>query len=436
MHADDTIAAIATPPGSGGVGILRISGPDLTLIVETLIGRVPRPRHATLSTLRAPGAVAVDHGLAIYFRAPGSFTGEDVFEFHGHGGQTVMQLALEAALAAGARRAEPGEFSRRAFDNGKIDLAQAEAIADLIASGTRDAARAALRSLSGDFSARVHELTEQVTRVRMYVEAAIDFPDEDIDFLCDDALTEQLNTLACSFDTLQQSAKTGRLLRDGYRVVLAGPPNAGKSSLMNALSGDDTAIVTEIAGTTRDILKETIEIDGLLVELIDTAGLRDNPDTIEEEGIRRARRAMESADAVLWLGDPNDAPREDEQTVLQVHNKIDISGETPGRRFNGSVAVSARTGAGLDALKESLKATAGMNTPGEGTFTARQRHIDALQRARQHFETGCDALREQSAGDLLAEELRLAQEALAEITGEFTADDLLGRIFADFCIGK
>ncbi|MEM9688211.1 MAG: tRNA uridine-5-carboxymethylaminomethyl(34) synthesis GTPase MnmE [Pseudomonadota bacterium] len=436
---NDIIAAIATPPGLGGVGIVRVSGPNLGDFVTQVAGSIPEARRARLLTLRDEEGNAMDSGLVLYFPAPASFTGEDVVEFHGHGGPVVMQLVLDVMLAAGARRAGPGEFTRRAFDNNKLDLAQAEAIADLIASGTEEAARAALRSLSGEFSARVHALVEALTQIRIYVEAAIDFPDEDIDFLSDAALTQRLDGAREAFVSLLESTRGGRLLRDGFNVVIAGKPNAGKSSLMNALSGDDTAIVTAIAGTTRDVLRETINLDGVLVELVDTAGLRDDAGEIEEEGIRRARRAMESADAIIWLVDdqnPDDTAPAEDIPVIRAFNKVDASGGTIGTRDDGSIGLSATTGDGLDSLKQKIGQLAGVGQTGEGTFTARQRHIDAIDSAQTHFELGVQHLLTAQAGDLLAEELRLAQRDLGLITGELPADELLGRIFADFCIGK
>ena len=436
---NDIIAAIATPPGLGGVGIVRVSGPDLGDFLDTVLGERPPVRQALLRQLKARDGSPVDSGLVLFFSAPNSFTGEDVLEFHGHGGPVVMNLVLDVMLSAGARRAEPGEFTRRAFENDKIDLAQAEAVADLIASGTEEAARAALRSLSGEFSTRVHELVEALTQIRIYVEAAIDFPDEEIDFLSDEALRARLDGARVLFDTLLENTRGGRLLRDGFSVVIAGKPNAGKSSLMNALSGDDTAIVTAIAGTTRDILRETINLDGVLVELIDTAGLRDDAGEIEEEGIRRARRAMESADAVIWLVDdehPDDEAPQVAIPVVAARNKIDASGGQAGARPDGSIGLSAKTGEGLDTLKARIGELAGTGQTGEGSFTARQRHIDAIESAREHYDIGVAHLQAAQAGDLLAEELRLAQQDLGLITGDLPADELLGRIFADFCIGK
>ncbi|MGB5737760.1 MAG: tRNA uridine-5-carboxymethylaminomethyl(34) synthesis GTPase MnmE, partial [Woeseia sp.] len=376
--------------------------------------------------------------------APGSFTGEDVLELHGHGGPLVVANLIAAAVELGARRAEPGEFSRRAFLNDKLDLAQAEAIADLISSGTNQAARAALRALSGEFSRAVNELLEQLIRLRLHVEAAIDFPEEEIDFLSDKALLEQIKKVRAAFDSLQERASAGRVLRDGMQVVIVGRPNAGKSSLLNVMSGQDAAIVTEFAGTTRDILRERIDIDGLLVELVDTAGLREDPDRIEAEGIRRARDALKNADAVLWIIDAsadekNTTPPEplpDDVPVLHVYNKIDLQKGECAAVVSNAVFLSAKTGKGIDALRTEIKRLAGVGDIGEGSFTARQRHLDALQRARENFDSGVEALQNARAGEILAEELRLGQEALGEITGRFTSDDLLGRIFSEFCIGK
>lgn len=436
----DTIVSIATPPGSGGIGVVRLSGAAATGIAEKIIGTLPAPRTASLRAFRDERGENIDTGLVLFFPAPNSFTGEDVVELHGHGGALVMAMIVDTAIAQGARRAEPGEFSKRAFLNEKLDLVQAEAIADLIESGTAQAARAALRSLSGDFSSAVNTLVAKLTKLRVHVEAAIDFPEEEIDFLSDRALLDRIEDCAQGFDDLLAGARVGRVLRDGYQLVLVGKPNAGKSSLMNRLSGEDTAIVTEIAGTTRDILRETIDIDGLSVELVDTAGLRDNPELIEQEGIRRAREAMASADAVLWIRDAadpgTDAPEKlpDGVPVMLVINKKDLKGdiEVP----EGAVAISAKTGEGLDDLHTHIRRLAGYRNLGEGAYTARQRHVEALKIAGHHFETGRTALAETRAGELFAEELRLAQGALGTITGAVSSDDLLGQIFSDFCIGK
>jgi tRNA modification GTPase len=442
---EDTIVAQATPPGTGGVGVVRISGGDCERVARAMLGSVPEPRVATYATFRDARGEALDRGLALYFPKPSSFTGESVLELHGHGGPVVMALLVEAVVALGARRAAPGEFTRRAFLNDKLDLAQAEAVADLVDSGTAQAARAALRSLSGAFSAAVHDLAGQLTAIRVYVEAAIDFPEEEIDFLADDELAERLAACAESFESLLSRAVVGRVMRDGYQVVIVGKPNAGKSSLMNRLSGEETAIVTEIAGTTRDVLRERINIDGLAVELVDTAGIRDDPDRIEAEGIRRARKAMAAADAVLWIQDATEpVPGRLEEPVPAgipvtiVRNKIDLSGDNPGVVDGETpvVMVSAHTGDGLDGLQRRIRQLAGFRDLGEGAFTARRRHVDALRAAKARFEAGRAALRDAHAGELLAEELRLSQQALGAITGEVTADDLLGRIFSEFCIGK
>lgn len=438
MNAD-TIVAAASPPGKGGIGIVRISGPDVERIARAMLGSLPEPRTATYRTFRDRPGKRVDAGLALYFPAPASFTGESVLELHGHGGPVVISMVVDAAVELGARQAEPGEFSKRAFLNGKLDLAQAEAIADLIESGTAQAARAALRSLNGAFSKAVNALAEQLVRLRMHVEAAIDFPEEEIDFLSDEVLLQRLSDCGAAFDKLLNDAQQGRVLRDGFQVVIVGKPNAGKSSLLNLLSGQEAAIVTEIAGTTRDVLREQIDIDGLAVELVDTAGLRDNPDRVEAEGIRRAREALDAADAVLWIQDASDAGQAvredlpDSVPVTVVHNKVDLVDEPAGLR-HGEVWLSARTGDGIDALRQRIRELAGYE--GGGTFTARRRHVGALRKAFGHFEAGRRALEEARAGELLAEELRLSQQALGTITGAVSADDLLGRIFSEFCIGK
>ena len=441
----DNIVAIATPPGKGGIGIVRLSGGNVEILTRKMLGEIPQPRVATRATFRDAGGQPIDSGIALWFPAPDSFTGESVLEMQGHGGPVVLSLLVQAAVDLGARRAEPGEFSQRAFLNGKLDLLQAEAIADLIDSGTAQAARAAHRSLSGAFSRDVDALSERLIRLRLHVEAAIDFPEEEIDFLSDRALLEQLDSCQQAFDTLQERASAGRLLKNGLHTVIVGKPNAGKSSLLNLLSGQDAAIVTEVAGTTRDILREQIDVDGLAVELVDTAGLRDNPDAIEAEGIRRAKQAMQNADAVLWIQDATDPdPRLPDDTtlpavpVIVLRNKIDLSGDPAGLAEDDPpvLNVSATTGAGVDALKDAIRDVAGFRDQGEGAFTARQRHVDALATAAAHFAAGRKALQADKAGELLAEELRLAQRALAALTGEFSSDELLGRIFTEFCIGK
>lgn len=444
-YVADTIVAPATPPGTGGVAIVRISGPETENIAQLLLGDLPPPRTATIRDIHNSAGEHLDTGLALYFPAPASFTGESVLELHGHGGPVVVSMLVDAAIERGARRAEPGEFSKRAFLNDKLDLVQAEAIADLIESGSSQAARAAMRSLAGAFSNAVVRLRESLIDLRLHVEAAIDFPEEEIDFLSDKQLLRKIEGLTEAFDKLQDEAKVGRVLRDGFQVVIVGRPNAGKSSLLNLLSGQDAAIVTEFAGTTRDILREHIEIDGLAVELVDTAGLRNDPDRIEAEGIRRAREALKNADAVLWIQDASESghPQLDEALpegtpVVVVRNKIDLSGDPPGDRTDSTdtVNISAVTGAGVDALRAKMTRIAGYRDLGEGAFTARRRHLDALERARTCFEVGKKALQKSGAGELLAEELRQAQKELGEIVGEFSSDDLLGRIFSEFCIGK
>ncbi len=438
----DTIVAAATPPGSGGIGVVRVSGDRVERIARAMLGSLPEPRVATCRRFRDASGQALDAGVALYYPAPASYTGESVLELQGHGGPVVVSLLVDAVLALGARRARPGEFSERAFLNGKLDLAQAEAIVDLIGSGTAQAARAALRSLSGAFSDAVNALALDVLSLRVYVEAAIDFPEEEIDFLSDAGLAAHLHDCEQRFATLLFEARQGRVLRDGYQVVIVGRPNAGKSSLLNLLSGQDAAIVTEIAGTTRDILREQIDVDGLAVELVDTAGLREDPDRVEAEGIRRARQAISTADAVLWIHDAvaADPGRIDEPLppgipVITVRNKIDLLGEAPGRHGD-MISLSAKTGAGVDALRQRIRELAGYEDLGEGAFTARRRHLDALHRAHGHFLAGRDALAAARAGELLAEELKLCHDALGEITGAVGADDLLGEIFAEFCIGK
>ncbi len=438
----DTIVAAATPPGSGGIAVVRVSGERVEHIARAMLGSLPEPRVATYRNFRQADGSAIDTGVALYYPAPASFTGESVLELQGHGGPVVVSLLVDEVLALGARRARPGEFSERAFLNGKLDLAQAEAIVDLIGSGTAQAARAALRSLSGAFSSAVNALAAELLALRAHVEAAIDFPEEEIDFLADDALQARLDHCGGRFESLLYETRQGRVLRDGYQVVIVGRPNAGKSSLLNLLSGQEAAIVTEVAGTTRDVLRERIDIDGLAVELVDTAGLRDNPDRVEAEGIRRARKALSEADAALWIQDATEPEGGDTGEELPegipitvVRNKIDLVDEAPGCR-DGVVGLSAKTGAGIDALRQRIRELAGYEDRGEGAFTARRRHLDALGRAHEHFLAGSRALAERRAGELLAEELRLCHDALGEITGAVSSDDLLGKIFADFCIGK
>lgn len=438
----DTIAAVATAPGRGGIGIVRLSGPAAARIAESISGSLPKPRHAVLRPFRDRDGRAMDEGLVLFFPAPHSFTGEDVVELQGHGGPVVMDMLLQSALQAGARHARPGEFSERAFLNDRLDLAQAEALADLIDAGSAQAARAALRSLHGEFSARIHALVQALTDARVHVEAAIDFPDEEIDFLSDAALTARLDALQAEYDSLLAGAHQGRLLHDGLTAVIAGPPNAGKSSLLNALAGTNAAIVTDIPGTTRDVLRERIQLDGLPLHIVDTAGLRESGDPIEAEGVRRARQEFSRADLVVLVEDANEphTPREalpEGIPVLHVRNKIDLTGQAPGfDPAENVVRLSVHTGQGLDALRHRLKQIAGFDAQGNSNFIARRRHLDAIERGKQHLEEGVKALRLKQAGELLAEELRLSQAALGEITGGVSTDDLLGRIFSSFCIGK
>ncbi len=471
MSSRDTIVARATPPGRGGIGIVRVSGAAVADIARAIIGTLPQPRAAVFAPFRDAGGEAIDNGIAIYFAPPSSFTGEAVLELHGHGGPVVMDLLVARIVELGARLARPGEFSERAFLNDKLDLAQAEAVADLIDSGSSEAARAALRSLQGEFSQMVHGLTEALTELRMYVEAAIDFPEEEIDFLADEEVTRRLRTVTAHFDAVASVARQGQLLRDGMTVVIAGAPNAGKSSLLNRLAGYDAAIVTDVPGTTRDVLRERVAIDGMPVHVVDTAGLREVHDVVEGEGIRRARAEMTRADRILFVIDaavdreahtfaaeharlPSGVP------VTLVFNKCDLSGDRPRLEAGGArraasgvlpatgdalpkagkeaarVYLCALTGAGLGLLREHLKECVGF-APGEsGAVSARRRHLEALKRARAHVDMGSEQLRDRRAGELLAEELRQAQLALGEITGEVTCEDLLGRIFASFCIGK
>lgn len=451
--AQDTIAAQATPPGRGGVGIIRLSGPQALNIAEQILGFTPKPRYAHYTPFLGEDRQVLDQGIALYFPNPHSFTGEDVVEFQGHGGPVIIDLLLQRVIRLGARLARPGEFSERAFLNDKLDLAQAEAIADLIDSSSEQAARCALRSLQGAFSERVHELVEALIQLRIYVEAAIDFPEEEIDFLTDGKVQADLQRILQQLQQVRQEARQGSLLREGMNVVIAGRPNAGKSSLLNALAGRDTAIVTDIEGTTRDVLREHIHIDGMPLHIIDTAGLRDAPDAVERIGIDRAWEEIRKADRILMMVDSTRTTAtdpvelwpeltrqlDDLSHVTLVRNKADLTGEPVGIRQEGEytlIALSAKQGLGIDLLRNHLKQVMGFNATTEGGFMARRRHVDALERARQLLETGAEQLSLHGAGELLAEDLRQAQQALSEITGEFSSDDLLGRIFSSFCIGK
>jgi tRNA modification GTPase len=441
----ETITAAATPPGRGGVAIVRISGPLVLTIVEQLLKKNLKPRLATFCQFLDHEGLAIDEGIALFFPNPHSFTGEDVLELHGHGGPAILDCLLRRILELGARLARPGEFSERAFLNDKIDLAQAEAIADLIDASSEQAARASVRSLQGEFSKKVHALVEALIRLRIYVEAAIDFVEEEIDFLNGDQVKNGLIKIITDLENLQQSATQGSLLRDGITVVIAGKPNVGKSSLLNQLSGKDVAIVTDIPGTTRDVLREHINLDGMPMHFIDTAGLRISDDLVEQEGIKRARAEIERADLILHMMDSDKTDADILSDILTsvprilIRNKIDLTKEEPKveRQMDKTIIyLSAKSGIGIDLLKSEIKESVGYKASSEGTFSARRRHLDALARAKEFLLNGQTQLTEFRAGELLAEDLRQAQHMLNEITGEFTSDDLLGRIFSSFCIGK
>jgi tRNA modification GTPase len=450
MTRTETIVAAATPPGRGGIGVVRISGPKVPELAAVMLGELPRARHATFTQFLDAAKNPIDAGLALFFPAPHSYTGEHVLELHGHGGPLLMEALVGRAVELGARRALAGEFTQRAFLNDKLDLAQAEAIADLIDAGSREAARAAMRSLQGEFSAMVRGLTEAVIELRTYVEAAIDFPEEEIDFLADQELKLRFESVREHFDGVMQSASQGRLLREGMTVVIAGRPNAGKSSLLNRLAGYDAAIVTAIPGTTRDVVRVPLHLDGMPLHVLDTAGLREAGDVVEEEGIRRAQAEMQRADRVLFVIDTVEDPTASafieensrlpaEVPVTLIFNKCDLAAGLPlADTASGPprLMLSALTGEGLETLRAHLKECMGYQSVEGGAISARRRHLEALSRGRAHTEEAARQLTEQRAGELVAEELRAAQTALSEITGEFTSEDLLGRIFAGFCIGK
>lgn len=442
----DTIAAIATAPGSGGVGIVRVSGSLSSVIAKGVLGACPHHRYASYLPFYDKNKYVIDRGIAIYFPNPHSYTGEDVLELQAHGGTALMQMLLARCIELGARQAQPGEFTRRAYLNDKLDLAQAEAVADVINASTEEAVRSAMRSLSGEFSHHIKILLDRLIHLRMYIEACLDFPEEDIDFISQGAVAEKLAALQLTLTNIQNSAKQGHLLREGIHVVLIGQPNVGKSSLMNQLAGDDVAIVTPIAGTTRDTIKSAIQINGVPLHVIDTAGLRETEDEVEKLGIARTYRATESAHIALILVDASHGIGEMEKSILDrlpretakiwVHNKIDITGELARIEVFGHdthIYISAKNGTGVDLLKIQLLQLAGFQASGEGVFMARTRHLQSLKQVNQAFVT-CQLLMSQP--ELIAEELRLAQEALSTITGEFTPDDLLGEIFSKFCIGK
>lgn len=454
MQTNDTIVAQATPPGRGGVGILRVSGPKAALVAQTILGKLPKPRYADYLPFRDVNDTVLDQGIALFFPGPNSFTGEDVLELQGHGGPVILDLLLRRILTIdGIRIANPGEFSERAFLNDKLDLAQAEAIADLIDASSEQAARSAMNSLQGAFSAQIHHMVEALTTLRIYVEAAIDFPDEEIDFLSDGKIEAKLDEVIADLARVRSEARQGSLLREGMKVVIAGRPNAGKSSLLNALAGREAAIVTDIAGTTRDVLREHIHIDGMPLHIIDTAGLREASDEVERIGIERAWKEIEQADRVLFMLDSTTTDATEPQQiwpefmarlpdtlpVTVIRNKADKTGEeiefVEDVRYP-LIRLSAREDKGIDLLRDHLKEAMGFKGNTEGGFLARRRHLQALDAATIHLDQGHEQLVIARSGELLAEELRLAQLELSEITGEFSSDDLLGRIFSSFCIGK
>jgi tRNA modification GTPase len=442
----DTIAAIATAPGSGGIGIVRVSGPAASQVAVGVLGHCPAPRHAAYLEFKEADGSIIDRGIAIYYPGPHSYTGEDVLELQAHGGTALMQILLKRCLQLGARQAEPGEFTRRAYLNDKLDLAQAEAVADVINAATEEAARSAIRSLSGEFSTTIHTLLDHLIDLRMYVEACLDFPEEEIDFITQGRVAEKLAAIRQQLEAVFAQARQGNLLREGIQVVLVGQPNVGKSSLMNQLAGEEVAIVTPVAGTTRDTIRNAIQIEGIPLHVTDTAGLRETSDEIEKEGIARTWRALENAHIALLLVDAAHDIGETEKSILGrlpaflpkiwLHNKIDLQLEAPRieqRDQEIHIFLSAKTGAGLELLKSELLKLAGWQPAGEGVFMARTRHLSAMEEVRAHLQNAEGCLKQ---SELLAEELRLAQEALGSITGEFTPDDLLGEIFSRFCIGK
>ncbi|QIW16669.1 tRNA uridine(34) 5-carboxymethylaminomethyl synthesis GTPase MnmE [Pasteurellaceae bacterium RH1A] len=450
----DTIVAQATPIGRGGVGILRVSGPLASQVAQEVLGRELKPRLANYLPFKDVDGTVLDQGIALFFKGPNSFTGEDVLELQGHGGQVILDILLKRILQIkGIRIARAGEFSEQAFLNDKLDLAQAEAIADLIDATSEQAARSALKSLQGEFSNKINALVDNVIYLRTYVEAAIDFPDEEIDFLADGKIEAKLNEIIAQLDGVRREAKQGTILREGMKVVIAGRPNAGKSSLLNALAGREAAIVTDIAGTTRDVLREHIHIDGMPLHIIDTAGLREASDEVERIGIKRAWDEIAQADHVLLMIDSTQQAADAFQSewadflaklpakmpVTVIRNKVDLSGEPEGLSQEGNfslIRLSAQTKVGVDLLRDHLKTSMGYQSSTEGGFLARRRHLQALEVAAEHLERGHVQLTQFLAGELLAEELRMVQNALSEITGQFTSDDLLGNIFSSFCIGK
>lgn len=454
IKATDTIVAQATAPGRGGVGIVRVSGPDAEAVAKIILGKIPKVRYAEYLPFHDQHNEVLDQGIALLFKGPNSFTGEDVLELQGHGGPVVMDMLIKAILTIkNLRSANPGEFSERAFMNDKLDLAQAEAIADLIEASSEQAAKSALNSLQGEFSNKINDLVESLIYLRIYVEASIDFPEEEVDFLSDGKIAKDLYQIIDNLNAVKEQAKQGAILRDGMKVVIAGRPNAGKSSLLNTLVGKESAIVTDIAGTTRDVMREHIHIDGMPLHIIDTAGLREGADEVERIGIERAWTEIQNADRILFMLDATTTDAQDPREIWPdfidrlpanvgltvVRNKADLTGESllKTEHENHPVyRISAKTGLGVDALKQHLKDIMGYQGNTEGGFMARRRHLEAIDKAELHLLEGKTQLEEFKAGELLAEELRLTQQHLSEITGEFTSDDLLGRIFSSFCIGK
>ena len=444
-NTQDTIAAIATPPGNGGVGIIRISGASAFEIAKQLTNKSFLPRQALFTSFIDEDQTVIDSGILLYFPNPSSYTGEDTIELQGHGGTVVLGMLLKQVLSLGARLANPGEFTERAFLNNKLDLAQAEAVADLIESSTEQSVRSAQKSMQGIFSEKINELVDELTELRVYVEAAIDFVDEEIDFLSDGVVEKKIIDISGKIENIQKTAQQGQLLRDGMTVVLAGKPNAGKSSLLNSLAGHEAAIVTDIAGTTRDILKERIHIDGMPIHIIDTAGLRESDNVVEKEGIRRAHEEIKQADKILLLIDSTDPEIEsilstlpNDLNITKIYNKIDLLGIEPEiteSKHGTQIYLSVKKGTGMELLTGYLKKSVGFNSETDDVFIARKRHIEALTQGQQFVESAILQLQNQ-AGELVAEDLRQAQNSLAEITGAFSSDDLLGKIFSSFCIGK
>lgn len=450
MVSPDIIAAIATPPGRGGIGVVRISGKNLTKLAKSILGKLPKPRYAHLSQFLDMNGQVIDQGIALYFPAPNSYTGEDVLELQGHGGPAVMNLLLSQCLSAGARLAQPGEFTLRAYLNNKIDLIQAESVADIIAANTSEAARCAIHSLQGHFSARIEELVDLLITLRMLIEATLDFPEDEIDNLQALQIQDRLDHIHIQLEQIFAAARQGNLLQEGIKIVLAGAPNVGKSSLLNQLVEDDAAIVTEIPGTTRDTIQRTIAIEGIPIHIIDTAGLRETSDIVEQKGIERTHAAIRNANMVIWLVDSSQQSDIKDQIFsyisadkpqITVFNKIDLLNEEPrieDEKNNIRIHLSAKTGTGIELLRRKILEIAGWqyHQAGEGVFMARQRHLQALSQARIHLDNAQRFTTNVYQLELLAEELRLAQSALSSITGRFTADDLLGEIFSHFCIGK